>query len=1526
MAFNNAGEQRSAQAQHQRSSSPTSSSSHERPISPSSQSFYVQALYAYSGVDTSSLSFRQGDIIEVLSTLASGWWDGVICDQKIRGWFPSNYVQRISEEEAAWAREQMMGWWEGDDAGRRGSIMSARGGEGKDDFTGGVDFMSAEDLTSFSNGGDIFSEIAAAAQADSSFASSATATSSANRNSLYAAPSSSARRSMEPDADEEDYWVPKVSNSGQLFYFNTRTGETSRDMPIDGQGDGVRIDPREFAQDDEDLTLKRRSVIGGKQSSILDWTKKMTTDGTGVYYENLRTGERSWDPPVGRGGASSSPVRGRNSVSEASLLSAWTERPSAGGDDTASMGKADTLRRMSVYSDDSALDVDFGRESAARREGKGKEVARKDENESPRDKRKAKHKTRKGSSTAQLLDPLPPPLVSELEVLVTVALQELINAAGIGGMVRRSGSHSNPVEERERLAVLGDGVVNAIRTLLHASGVLEQPLASSTFASHSPINEIVGAFSRAPAVPPTIQAELRPYTRRVTSTLSKLVLSVRAVWGILETAAGDQVLDEDDGLGDAEDQARREQAREQILAEWARMRETRFETEAKLRSEVLAGARDVQSNVLAFLNEFERLVGDETAANGEPVLPRALLRAPKALQGSLRTNAAALLLPGGGFGGNWRGNGFVTLPTPNSTPNLPSSIPDAPPLSYAYPSQSISPEVAVALLQSSKTLLAEAEALRDVVNSITITTTPTDEDEATTPGLAQKLIRLGDSNLSPTQLLDQAAQLQRQLATFLTKVEDIDVASGVDFELPTESQSRPSSRRDVVSTSGSISSITNTTQSSDQESILDPAAASEYRASVLEARPLLAELEVRKQALYDVAPRLLAALQELYMASSQVSASPIGGPQPLSTSPLAFFSAPSLAEAAPDVVFEILSDLNTGVTSLCTTVTSLGAIAEVQSSAPSNLRRPNLAFRNSLFDTQTASTRSSVVPDTMAASFSSSRVSLSREDDPAEASSHSRESVDSDFFFSGSTVPSVRTKTSSKQLFSPTTPGWEKRRGSVATNNTSVSSQVDVQSTNSINRMSPSKSVSNTKLAKLLGTDPHDTSPSPSRKSTNSEPTPPWLGPDYGPDEVSFNMEGQVKGGTLRALVIAAASHEGRVDSNYLSAFLMTYRTFCTSHDLLDLLIERFLIEAPEGLTVEEMKEWETRKLRPIRARVANVLKSWVREYMDHDQLDPELLRRIADFASNTMRDPVQSPQIIKVVEERLSGVAPRQVGNLAPGPLPPSFVPRNFRKLKFMDIDPLELARQLTIMDGRLFARITPQECLGKAWPKQYGSEAPNISAMIDMSNAVTRWVTETILQQDDLKKRANIVKQFILVAERCLALNNYSTLIHIIAGLNSTPIHRLRRTWETVNQKSMISLGMLNNIMRPDKNYKEYRDQLRKVAPPCVPFLGVYLTDWTFIGDGNPDMLREKPHQINFNKRQKASELILMIKLHQATTYNLAAVPVLAKFIDESLFPPNSNPATDDQRLYEMSLMREPRERDDEKIARLLSESGFL
>lgn len=60
--------------------------------------FFCRALYDYQTNDASSLSFRKNDIIEVLTQLESGWWDGLLGDE--RGWFPSNYVTTISDEEA----------------------------------------------------------------------------------------------------------------------------------------------------------------------------------------------------------------------------------------------------------------------------------------------------------------------------------------------------------------------------------------------------------------------------------------------------------------------------------------------------------------------------------------------------------------------------------------------------------------------------------------------------------------------------------------------------------------------------------------------------------------------------------------------------------------------------------------------------------------------------------------------------------------------------------------------------------------------------------------------------------------------------------------------------------------------------------------------------------------------------------------------------------------------------------------------------------------------------------------------------------------------------------------------------------------------------------------------------------------------------------------------------------------------------------------------------------------------------------
>jgi son of sevenless len=96
------------------------------------------------------------------------------------------------------------------------------------------------------------------------------------------------------------------------------------------------------------------------------------------------------------------------------------------------------------------------------------------------------------------------------------------------------------------------------------------------------------------------------------------------------------------------------------------------------------------------------------------------------------------------------------------------------------------------------------------------------------------------------------------------------------------------------------------------------------------------------------------------------------------------------------------------------------------------------------------------------------------------------------------------------------------------------------------------------------------------------------------------------------------------------------------------------------------------------------------------------------------------------------------------------------------------------------------------------------------------------------------------------------------------------------------------------------------------------------TFIQDGNPDTI--EGGLVNFSKRHKAAEVINDIKRWQARPYNLQPVPQLLGFIEESLNQYVGAEQTLTDEFWNMSLEREPREREDEKMARLLQESGFL
>ncbi|KAK2759122.1 hypothetical protein FQN54_003221 [Arachnomyces sp. PD_36] len=436
------------------------------------------------------------------------------------------------------------------------------------------------------------------------------------------------------------------------------------------------------------------------------------------------------------------------------------------------------------------------------------------------------------------------------------------------------------------------------------------------------------------------------------------------------------------------------------------------------------------------------------------------------------------------------------------------------------------------------------------------------------------------------------------------------------------------------------------------------------------------------------------------------------------------------------------------------------------------------------------------------------------------------------------------------------------------------------------------------------------------------EETPWFLKIDH-EGEVFYDTKGdvpQLKCGTMAGLVEQLTRHD-RLDASFNNTFLLTYRSFTTASELFEMLVYRFSLQPPYGLNPDELQMWADLKQKPIRFRVVNILKSWFEHFWmePNDDANMKLLRRVHAFAKDSIaqtKTPGSTP-LMAVVEQRIRGqdmTAKRLVPTLNT-PAPQPIIPKNMKKLKFLDIDPTEFARQLTIIESRLYAKIRPTECLNKTWQKKVGPEDPepaaNVKALILHSNQLTNWVAEMILTQADVKRRVVVIKHFVAVADKCRALNNYSTLTSIISALATAPIHRLNRTWAQINARTSSVLEQMRRLMASTKNFGEYRETLHLANPPCIPFFGVYLTDLTFIEDGIPSLTPSD--LINFNKRAKTAEVIRDIQQYQNAQYQLQPVPELQDYILS-----NMQAAGDVHEMYDRSLGVEPREREDEKIAR--------
>jgi len=253
-----------------------------------------------------------------------------------------------------------------------------------------------------------------------------------------------------------------------------------------------------------------------------------------------------------------------------------------------------------------------------------------------------------------------------------------------------------------------------------------------------------------------------------------------------------------------------------------------------------------------------------------------------------------------------------------------------------------------------------------------------------------------------------------------------------------------------------------------------------------------------------------------------------------------------------------------------------------------------------------------------------------------------------------------------------------------------------------------------------------------------------WLlGHDYDPTELALGSDGGLIGASLPALVEKLTPHDTSiVDPALLDMFFLCFRLFTTPAALVGVLAARFEMDGPAGATVQpqEYTQWMANKAAPVRIRIFGFLKLWLEAHWRAD-VDADALPLLETFAQGPLREalPSVAPRLLHAIRlrsqpgspehrtgaslhksqssDRLPASTPQRSGGAPVTTLPPT--PQITRGLfqalrnphgavSMTDFDPLELARQITVMEAKLFAAVKPHEVV-----ESVRRSSPSLKAM---------------------------------------------------------------------------------------------------------------------------------------------------------------------------------------------------------------------
>ncbi|KAG8574852.1 hypothetical protein GDO81_009368 [Engystomops pustulosus] len=318
--------------------------------------------------------------------------------------------------------------------------------------------------------------------------------------------------------------------------------------------------------------------------------------------------------------------------------------------------------------------------------------------------------------------------------------------------------------------------------------------------------------------------------------------------------------------------------------------------------------------------------------------------------------------------------------------------------------------------------------------------------------------------------------------------------------------------------------------------------------------------------------------------------------------------------------------------------------------------------------------------------------------------------------------------------------------------------------------------------------------------------------------------------------------------------------------------------------------------------RVLNVLRHWVSKHAQDFETNLQLKSKVISF----LEEVIHNPELLAQERKAAANII-RTLTQEDPGDSQVTLEEIEHMVLStpvdpFEALSALEIAEQVTLLDHLIFKKIPYEEFFGQGWMKADKNErTPYIMGTSKHFNHMSNLIATEILRSEEPAVRGCTIEKWVAVADICRCLHNYNAVLEITSSLNRSAIFRLKRTWIKVSKQTKTLIDRLQKLVSSEGRFKNLREALKNCDPPCVPYLGMYLTDLAFIEEGTPNYTEDG--LVNFSKMRMISHIIREIRQFQQTSYKIEHQPKVTQYLLDT------TGVLDEEGLYEASLRLEPK-----------------